>query len=36
MTTSREPLGIPGEVVYLVRPLATAGEDEAWEHIAGV
>lgn len=34
MTTSREPLGIPGEVVYLVRPLATAGEDEAWEHIA--
>lgn len=34
VTTSREPLSIPGEVVYLVRPLATVSEHEHWERIA--
>ena len=34
LTTSREPLGIPGERVYTVQPLGVAGAHESWERIA--
>ncbi len=34
LTTSREPLGIPGEVVFSVSPLPVADSDEPWERVA--
>jgi len=34
LATSREPLGVPGEVVYPVRPLHLAAGDEGWDRIA--
>ena len=34
LATSREPLGIPGEVVFSVSPLPVAGSDEPWERVA--
>jgi predicted ATPase len=34
LATSREPLGVPGEVVYSVRPLQLAAGDEGWDRIA--
>jgi len=33
LTTSREPLAIPGEVAYPVGPLPVAGVDEPWHRI---
>jgi predicted ATPase len=33
LATSREPLGVPGEVVYPVRPLQLAAGDEGWDRI---
>src|SRR3984893_1083963 len=33
LATSREPLGVPGEVVYSVRPLQLAAGDEGWARI---
>jgi predicted ATPase len=34
LATSRERLGIPGEAVYFVPPLATASPHDGWEKIA--
>lgn len=34
LATSREPLGIPGEAIFSVSPLAVARSDEPWERVA--
>jgi predicted ATPase len=34
LATSREPLGLPGEQVYPVRPLALAAAHDGWDRIA--
>jgi predicted ATPase/DNA-binding SARP family transcriptional activator len=34
LATSREPLGVPGELAHPVRPLHAGGGDESWERIA--
>ena len=34
LTTSREPLGVPGEVVFAVGPLAVGDMAESWDRIA--
>jgi len=34
VATSREPLGVPGELVYSVRPLQMAASDDDWDRIA--
>jgi hypothetical protein len=34
LATSREPLGIPGEVIFAVSPLPVADTDEPWERVA--